>query len=314
MATYKEIKGVKVKTVTTDPTASEAIGTVWYNTSPSALKYAIQSAGNWSAGGALLTARTSGGAATASVSDSICAGGYPGPATVISETYNGTSWTEGNNLNTGRHFPRAFGTSGAALIMGGETPSLTNKTESYDGTSWGEVNLMNTARYMMGAAGIQTLGIIAAGGPGTKSEVETWDGTSWTETTNVNTAKNYLWGAGTSTSEIVGGGPPGTGTESWNGTSWTEVADPNVNHGAGGGAGTSNTLALIFGGDNPAKKNNVESWDGTSWTAVNAMANTRAYLGSGGTTVSTLGINQNPGTAVEEWEDPVYTIKTVTVS
>ncbi len=39
MATYKGIKGVKVVTKATDPTASEAAGTVWYNsTSPTALK------------------------------------------------------------------------------------------------------------------------------------------------------------------------------------------------------------------------------------------------------------------------------------
>jgi len=35
MATYKGVKGVKVVTKATDPTASEAAGTVWYNsTSP----------------------------------------------------------------------------------------------------------------------------------------------------------------------------------------------------------------------------------------------------------------------------------------
>ena len=40
MATYKGIKGVKVvESKASDPTASEAEGTVWYNsTSPSALK------------------------------------------------------------------------------------------------------------------------------------------------------------------------------------------------------------------------------------------------------------------------------------
>ena len=33
MATYKGIKGVKVVTKASDPTASEAEGTVWYNSS-----------------------------------------------------------------------------------------------------------------------------------------------------------------------------------------------------------------------------------------------------------------------------------------
>ena len=42
MATYKGIKGVKVQSKASDPTASEAIGTVWYNTTSNALKYAIE--------------------------------------------------------------------------------------------------------------------------------------------------------------------------------------------------------------------------------------------------------------------------------
>ena len=42
MATYKGIKGVKVVTKTADPTASEAEGTVWYNSTGDALKYAIR--------------------------------------------------------------------------------------------------------------------------------------------------------------------------------------------------------------------------------------------------------------------------------
>ena len=50
MATYKGIKGIKVVTKTSDPTASEADATVWYNSTGNALKYAIQGAAAWASG------------------------------------------------------------------------------------------------------------------------------------------------------------------------------------------------------------------------------------------------------------------------
>ena len=57
MATYKGIKGVKVVTKTSDPTASQATGTVWYNSTSTALKYAIQGAGTWASSPAMPTPR-----------------------------------------------------------------------------------------------------------------------------------------------------------------------------------------------------------------------------------------------------------------
>ena len=57
MGTYKGIKGVKVESKASDPSASEAAGQVWYNTSSKALKYAVAGAGSWASGGALNAGR-----------------------------------------------------------------------------------------------------------------------------------------------------------------------------------------------------------------------------------------------------------------
>ena len=66
----------------------------------------------------------------------LIAGGWTGTANnADSEEYNGTSWTEGNNLNTARRYSGHFGIQTAALISGG---SPTAKTQEYDGTSWSE--------------------------------------------------------------------------------------------------------------------------------------------------------------------------------
>jgi hypothetical protein len=144
---------------------------------------------------------------------------------------------------------------------------------------------------------------------------ESWNGTCWANENNLTNAQNYNWGVGVSTAAMIGGYQPSPSwtTQQWNGTCWTLVQTTTVNHGAGGAAGTT-TSAIAYGGDTPAKKTNTESWDGTSWATANAMGNARNYIGSGGTAASALGINTQPGTACEEWADPVISIKTVTVS
>ncbi len=45
------------------------------------------------------------------------------------ETWDGTSWTEVNDLNTARNDGGASGTPSAALFFGGGTPSISATTE-----------------------------------------------------------------------------------------------------------------------------------------------------------------------------------------
>ena len=48
MATYKGIKGVKVVSLATDPSPiAQNLGSVWYNTTSNALKYAMEGGGAW---------------------------------------------------------------------------------------------------------------------------------------------------------------------------------------------------------------------------------------------------------------------------
>ena len=97
MATYKEIKGVTIQTLDSDP---------------------VLNVGSWASGGALNTAKSrvaSFGIQTAGV----VAGGEPPPATDQTEEYDGTSWTEVNELNNGRIAPTGFGTLTAGVAAGG---------------------------------------------------------------------------------------------------------------------------------------------------------------------------------------------------
>ena len=62
MADYKEIKGFKVKSLASDPTASAGtVGQVWYNTTSNTLKVALHGGaplGAWASGNDLTTARS----------------------------------------------------------------------------------------------------------------------------------------------------------------------------------------------------------------------------------------------------------------
>ena len=97
-------------------------------------------------GGPLNSAREAGGGLGIQTA-ALYIGGGTGTADV--ESYNGTSFTEVNNLNEGRGYPAgSFGTTTAGIAAGGiDSPSTrTANTESWDGTNWTEVNNLNTTR------------------------------------------------------------------------------------------------------------------------------------------------------------------------
>ena len=114
MATYSTIKGLAVRSLSTDPPTSTAtVGQVWYNSTTGALKgFGLLGAGAWASGGALNTAVTYACSAGTSNSAAINFGGNTGPTTENkNESYDGTSWTEVNNMTTARHSFMGAGTS-----------------------------------------------------------------------------------------------------------------------------------------------------------------------------------------------------------
>ena len=146
-----------------------------------------------------------------------------------SEEYDGTSWAEGNNVNTARYDGGGAGTQTAGLLMAGNTQSpnaLKTEVESYDGTSWSEVGDVNTAADRFGsmAGGTQDLAIKVGGRVGLSgnpatANTEQWNGSSWTEVANISTARFHgAVGSGPSAASafLSGGTPPATNsTEEW---------------------------------------------------------------------------------------------------
>ena len=112
---------------------------MWFNSSSSTLKgYGTAAgipAGTWASGGNLNTARGRAGFASYASSTTHVAmtfGGNVGPGspgkTVNTEQYDGTSWTEVNNINTVRAGYGGAGTLTSAIYAGGEIPVSPSNT------------------------------------------------------------------------------------------------------------------------------------------------------------------------------------------
>ena len=286
-------------------------------------------AGTWASGGDLNTARQQGNGVGPQTANLFFGGIKAGPAFAAeTEEYNGTAWTEKNDLNTERDSMAAGGTTTAAITAFGSgtpaSPPITNIVELWDGSSWTETTDANTLRYSLGGVGKQT-DLIAFGGYTTTvlGNVETWDGSSWTETTELNQNKSNIGSSGTSSISALGFGGylPGSpnhtaNTEEWNGSSWTELNNLNTSrYNVVGGGSVPGCLGT--GGFTTTSVNNVETWNGTSWTEQSEIATNRFRGGGGGSVVAGIfSGGGNPPTLyanTEEWTVDA-TLSTVTVS
>ena len=220
MATYLGTHGSKIQNYTTDPDNPNT-GEVWYNDTSNALKFQYpNTAGAWATGNNINNPRTKiGGTATGGFTTAIIMGGeIPAPAgaqSVDTETYNGTNWTEVNNLNSKRILSGGAGNQTAGLAMGGEPSS--DATELWNGTNWTSVNSLNRSNAYGVGTGTQTSALYIGGEPFTGA-TESWNGTNWTEVADLATARRSLGGAGTNTAALAfgGGQPPTAATEEWN--------------------------------------------------------------------------------------------------
>ena len=339
MTTYKDIRGTHIKTVTTDPPAP-VNGQMWYNSTSQVMKgFTSNPAGSWTTLANMNQERTAvGGGGTKDAA--IAYGGQivPGTYQSLTETWNGTSWTEVNNLNTPRsNTYGAARTNTAALCFGGLNdlqPEYNIKAvENWNGSSWTEVNDLNMQRYGIGGVGTNTAALCFGGAqfptgpaPGVKAVTESWNGSSWTEVNDLNTTRNAPAGLGaTNTNGLCVGGYDGSGgtakVESWNGSSWTETTDLNTAN-QGQGAGGEYTTGLVFGGTDPSSiTGKTEEWNGSAWTEVNDLNTGRrnisgSYAGSTSANLAFAG-GPTPGSdtaGTEGWTAPVTSTVTFTAS
>ena len=205
-----------------------------------------------------------------------------GTRLVSCETYNGSAWSNIEDLPANRNENTTGGTSAAALAVAGNAPGNNAQTEyfSYNGSSWTDAGNINTAR----------------GNPNA--------------------------GNGVSTSMLVisGNEPIITNVESWNGSSWTEVSEVNTGRYRGQAAGADNTATIYFGGTAPPATAKTESWNGSAWTEVGDLAQARTWPGGNGTTSAAFAVGGDTGPGSSElatteiWGAPTVQVKTLTTS
>ena len=191
--------------------------------------------------------------------------------------YDGTNWSSGGNLNTGRKQGGGWGIQTAAIHTGGEKPTVCADTETYDGSSWTEVGDMNTVRANNRGFGVLTDGVIVGGGPEAANTAEEWNGSAWTATNGLNTERQAMTMSGigvVSTAGLIVGGYDNTTTaasavvEEYNGSTWTEIADMSVATIEAHGSRSSMTAAIVAAGS-PGYKTTSEEWNDPSvvtWT------------------------------------------------
>ena len=258
----------------------------------------------WASGGNLNTVRNVLAGVGTQTAALMIGGNNPGTTQKGNvEQYDGSSYTEINDLTTARSQGGSAGTSTAALFFGGDiypsSPRDTAKTEEYSGSSWSEQNdMVGTARRALIGFGTQTAAVGAGGyGGGILALTEEYNGTSWTAGNAMPVAKESLAAGGSQTAGLTFGGyaPPGPAvvktTEEYDGTNWTSGGSLNTGRwGAGRGTVGSQTACLAFGGDSssPSVQSATENYDGTSWSTRPGLATARRASGGAGTPTAAL--------------------------
>ena len=189
---------------------------------------------SWTETTEINTARQAPRGAGASSTATVIFGGQVAPFSPVSATsiavtelWNGSSWTEVNDLNTARYGGAGFGISTAALYAGGQhnpPPSQAEEVEQWNGSSWTEVADINVRTYLAGA-GTTTSGLVWGGqdpSGSSTTQTESWDGSSWTTVNSLATATQKQGGAGASNSSALNFGGRNSGdtaniatTEDW---------------------------------------------------------------------------------------------------
>ena len=315
MATYKDLIGTAVRNNAGNLSEGQK-DQIFYDSTNVDFKYQFEAVSSaWRTGNDMNVAQRGGGSNGPQTSGIAVSKSNPSPSGAT-ELYDGTSWTEVNDLNLNR---RGVGTCAivntAAIAFGGEQNPTTHYTnnELWNGSSWTEVNDLNDGRVSMLAIGSSTAGLALGGvaSPPHYQQNESWDGTSFTEVGDMNTGR-YGSGAtaGTQTSGLAWTNQAdyGVDCESWNGSAWTAVANLNTEKIQDGGGGDNNTTALSSGGmgEGFVALAKTELWNGTAWTEVNDLSLARGYQYNGGN--ATAGWNAGgylqPGAftaQTEEW-------------
>ena len=136
------------------------------------------------------------------------------------EEFNGTSWSEQNDLSTGRAHGGSGGTQTAGIYFCGETTNsgtfstrCPNTTEEYNGTSWSSGGTVPGNFTRLNGSGLQTACFrIGGASPTVVSTTDYYNGSSWASAAALGSAQNWASSGGTSGNDSIIGGGRGSST------------------------------------------------------------------------------------------------------
>ena len=333
MADYQDIRGLRVKYLSADPSTS-TLGEVWYNSTSGTLKATVMSTESWSSGTAFPGARwnTSG---TGIKTAALVFGGSTGPGypTFLNTTFegDGSSWTAGGTNPLQRIGQFGVGTQTATIAGGGYTekppasPLNTTAANTYNGTAWTSITATPEDSKGAGASGTTTAALIYGSDiPSVTMNKDSysWNGTSWAEEGALNSDfQNGGSGAPTENTAFASGSTftePAASTrfETYNGTAWANGPAMGTATYQNRGFGSSEECLSMGGGPNITT---VQKFDGSSWSAAPSLANGRQNFAASnnaasGITNGWVGGGTNVPSAVEEYSAAVAETQTLTTS
>ena len=286
MAAYKDLIGQKITKVTSNP-GEPKTGQMWYNSTDGKLR-GLGIVEAWASDSSTVNVsqgRAGFGSQTAAVAGP---GAGPGGGIQVTEEYNGSGWSNGNNstrsADENRYVAGAGTPTAGAIASGGYPGTMTAETEEYDGTSWTAGNNIGTAVRSYVFDGASYTSALVTGGnsqpyPGTSTQVTTtqiYDGTNWTTGGAMSSGRRNHSGSsqGSETASLVtSGNVPGltANTEEYNGTAWSEVTNQPVAIAYQGYAGTQ-TNTIVWNGYTPTVVTTTLGYDGSSWSSKPAVA------------------------------------------
>lgn len=315
MATYQDIKGLKVKFLSADP-STIVEGHVWYNSTSDTLKVGQPIAAAWSTAASVNNPTGQNGCFGTPTAGVTCGGRTPpGLMENWTEEFNGTACTAVNDMTQIRAQLGTAGTLTAGLAFGGVSSTggaVTTLTEEYDGTNWTAGGAEPAGFAAQGSGGTQTAALGSAGyNPSTPhaSTSREYDGSTWTAGGAMNQGRRDLAAGvmGTQTAGLAVGGRFGGATtniaEEYNGSTWTAVTAIPGSPGNRGSEGTGiETTAKVIStqttsGAFPTVTGASYDYDGSTWTASATLGTTRYFA---------AGIGQNTDALCVAGSAPAY--------
>jgi len=282
MAGYNEIRGLRVKYLSDDPSGAED-GQVWYNSATGNLRVQGIGAGAWSSSASMITGRYTAGSFGIQTAAVVVAGSQPPTAYSNVEEYNGTGFSAATAYPAAGFSGSGAGTETAGLIAAGRFPGpggMQATSFEYDGSSWSPTGSTPGAMDNLASCGTETQSNVifavgrtpASGNSGTTTSIK-YNGSVFSGGPSLNTARMYnvSSGAGTGTAGLVIGGfidpSPNamTNCEEFDGSSWTNTGALNVATGFSTAFGTQTDAVTQV---NTPDYQGSEQYNGSTWTAL----------------------------------------------